>query len=58
MGFRICLAAGCAILAIGIVASAPVAPANAAGSDISYDEITKFFSTGGGPGPQPPAPGT
>jgi hypothetical protein len=53
MGFRVCLGAGLACVAVALAAGAPIAPAQAAGSDISYNEITRVVMSG-----QQPAPGS
>jgi hypothetical protein len=53
MGFRICLSAGLAGVAVALAAGAPIGPAQAAGSNISYNEVTRFIMGG-----QQPAPGS
>jgi hypothetical protein len=53
MGFRVCLSAGLACVAVALAATAPIAPAQAGGSDISYNEVARFVMGG-----QQPAPGS
>jgi hypothetical protein len=52
MGFRIGLGATLACVAIVLAAGGPVAPAHAAGADLSYNQVTRIIM-GGGPAPAP-----
>lgn len=51
MGFRIFLGAAFACIALVLAAGGLIVPAHAAGSDISYNEVTRIVM--GGPAPQP-----